>query len=113
MTQQYQDLNAGLVANVGALRDQYQADLVQLIIESGEYCGFGNVMQSATTAFAVSSTTILMDDKLVRLLAVCLFEEISVLAVIISYEVKNSLFVHKLLCIDVNMLTQTMSSILY
>jgi hypothetical protein len=56
MTLCKQDLNAGLVANVGALRDQYQADLVQLIIESGEYCGFGNVMQSATTAFAVSST---------------------------------------------------------
>jgi hypothetical protein len=57
---QPQDLNAGIVANVGALRDQYQADLVQLIIESGEYCGFGNVMQSATTAFAVSGTATLI-----------------------------------------------------
>jgi hypothetical protein len=54
---QQQDLNAGSVANVNDLRDQYQADLVQLIIESGEYCGYGNVMGEASTAFAVSNTS--------------------------------------------------------
>jgi hypothetical protein len=51
------DLNANRIPNVQNWRNQYKADLVQVIINNGEYCGFGNVMVSSTaaaTAFAYS-----------------------------------------------------------
>jgi hypothetical protein len=44
------DLNANRIPNVQNWRNQYKADLVQVIINNGEYCGFGNVMVSSTAA---------------------------------------------------------------
>jgi hypothetical protein len=35
-----QDLNAGNIAGIADARELYQADLVQMIIESSEYCGY-------------------------------------------------------------------------
>lgn len=46
------DVTNGRVPGVHAKRDQYKADLVQIIIEDGTYCGFGHVMTQASTSFA-------------------------------------------------------------
>lgn len=51
------DLNANKIPNVQNWRNQYKADLVQVIINNGEYCGFGNVMVSrhSSNYFAYSA----------------------------------------------------------
>jgi hypothetical protein len=45
------DMNAGRVPGLLQKRDDYRADLVQLIVEDPEFCGYGNVMDMRTSAF--------------------------------------------------------------
>lgn len=46
------DLQAGLVPGVHAKRDLYKADLVQVLINDGSYCGYGSVMDQPSLSFA-------------------------------------------------------------
>lgn len=46
------DLNARAVRGVEAARNRYRADMVQLVIDNPQYCGYGNLMSSASTSFA-------------------------------------------------------------
>ena len=42
----------GFMDNIHTLREQYKADLVNLIVESGQYCGIAYQMQTVDTSFA-------------------------------------------------------------
>lgn len=46
------DLINGRVPGVHLKRDQYKADLVQMVIEDGNYCGYGSVMTTPSVSFA-------------------------------------------------------------
>lgn len=47
-----QDTADGYMDNIHALRDTYHADLVALIVNAGDYCGLGYLMQSVSPYFA-------------------------------------------------------------
>ncbi|KAG5184518.1 hypothetical protein JKP88DRAFT_150792, partial [Tribonema minus] len=44
-------LNYGEVPGIVAARKLYKADLVQMVIDNGEYCGYGNLMDTASSSF--------------------------------------------------------------
>ena len=52
LTQSLNDVISGNVPQAAALREQYAADLVQLVTESSEYCGVAYLLSSADAGFA-------------------------------------------------------------
>ncbi|KAG5187657.1 hypothetical protein JKP88DRAFT_288020 [Tribonema minus] len=57
-TQALTDLNAGVIPGYATLRNTYQADVVQLIVESCEYCGYGSVMAHLDVGFASQANSV-------------------------------------------------------
>ncbi|KAG5175903.1 hypothetical protein JKP88DRAFT_283269 [Tribonema minus] len=56
------DLNYSAIPGVTFLRDFYRADLVQMIIEAPEYCGYGNLLSSASSSFASYGYSVVYSD---------------------------------------------------
>ncbi|KAG5192055.1 hypothetical protein JKP88DRAFT_284721 [Tribonema minus] len=58
-------LNTGSIAGINTARDKYSADLVQMVIESSEYCGYGNLLYSASSSFAPYGFSVVYSDCIV------------------------------------------------
>jgi hypothetical protein len=59
------DLVNGNVPDVHLLRDNYKADVVQLIVEDTTYCGYSYMMTSPSTAFAPYAYNVIYSGCLV------------------------------------------------
>jgi hypothetical protein len=52
----------GWYDEVHALRDQYGADFVAMIVRDGQYCGIASLMSNVSTSFASSAFSVTQDD---------------------------------------------------
>jgi hypothetical protein len=62
-----QDLNAGNIPGIAEARELYQADLVQMIIEANEYCGYVLQQNSALQSLSQQSTYTLLCTATLRI----------------------------------------------
>ena len=62
LVQVWTDMNNGNVPGAAALRDQYKADVVQVVTEGTGYCGYGSLMYSASASFAPFANSVVDSD---------------------------------------------------